>query len=627
MRVERAPSAANTRRFRSPIQAHLEAIHARYAGLHEGQVAAYIPELAKANPDWFAICLATNDGYLYEIGDSRQPFTIQSISKPFVYGLAIEDRGRNTVLKRIGVEPTGDAFNAISLESGSGRPLNPMINAGAIAASSLVAGHSPDDALARLLAVLSTYAGRPLAVDEAVYESEHSTGHRNRAIGHMLRNFDIITEDPDSALDLYFRQCSVAVTCRDLAFMAATLANGGVHPLSGERAIHEDVVPDVLSVMTTCGMYDFAGEWVHSVGMPAKSGIGGGILGVLPGQFGIGVFSPLLDVHGNSVRGVAVCRELSRDFGLHFLRATRLSRSVLRSAYGLQSIRSKTRRSDAERRLLDSVGARGAVYELQGDLVFCTVEAVVRRITEQREGIDLVLLDLQRVKRTDGPAAQMLRDLCLEARADGKSLLFVGAERQPGLLRGIEEALAERGESARGLNFRDLDRALEWCEEQLLRRYGTATAASASASATLASQEICRGLDEDALAALRAQLVHKQFAPGELVIRIGDIAEAMYFLLEGRVSVLMTRDTGEPQRLTTLSPGMAFGELALVTRSRRSADVRADTQVDCYVLSAERFDQLGETHPAVKMKLLENMLRQAVEVVARLNQEVVARQL
>jgi len=237
MRVERAPSAANTRRFRSPIQAHLEAIHARYAGLHEGQVAAYIPELAKANPDWFAICLATNDGYLYEIGDSRQPFTIQSISKPFVYGLAIEDRGRNTVLKRIGVEPTGDAFNAISLESGSGRPLNPMINAGAIAASSLVAGHSPDDARARLLAVLSTYAGRPLAVDEAVYESERSTGHRNRAIGHMLRNFDIITEDPDSALDLYFRQCSVAVTCRDLAFMAATLANGGVQPLSGERAI------------------------------------------------------------------------------------------------------------------------------------------------------------------------------------------------------------------------------------------------------------------------------------------------------------------------------------------------------------------------------------------------------
>jgi glutaminase len=290
MRVERAPSAPKARRSRSPIQAHLEAIHARYAQLDEGEVATYIPELTKANPDWFAICLATNDGHLYEIGDSERPFTIQSISKPFVYGLAIEDRGRDAVLRRIGVEPTGDAFNAISLESGSGRPLNPMINAGAIAATAMVAGHSPDDTQARLLAVLSTYAGRALEVDEAVYESERSSGHRNRAIGHMLRNFDIVTADPEAALDLYFRQCSVTVTCRDLAFMAATLANAGLHPLSGERAIREDLVADVLSVMTTCGMYDFAGEWVYRVGMPAKSGVGGGILAVLPGQFGVGVF-------------------------------------------------------------------------------------------------------------------------------------------------------------------------------------------------------------------------------------------------------------------------------------------------------------------------------------------------
>jgi glutaminase len=236
-----------------------------------------------------------------------------------------------------------------------------------------------------------------------------------------------------------------------------------------------------------------------------------------------------------------------------------------------------------------------------------------------------MLLDMQRVKRTDAPAARLLRDLCLEARAVGKLVLFVGAERQPGLLRGIEEALAERGEAARSLNFTDLDRALEWCEERLLKCYGTAT--NAGVSAPLASQEICRGLDEAGLAALQPLLVRRRFAPGELVLRVGEPADAMYFLLEGRVSVLMTRDTGEPQRLTTLSPGMAFGELALVTRSRRSADVRADTVVDCYALSGDRFAELGRTHPAVKMKLLENMLRQAVEVVARLNQEVVARQL
>jgi glutaminase len=626
MRLERAPSAPKAGSVRSPIQTHLEAIYARYADWSEGTVAGYIPELAKANPDWFAICLATTDGHLYEIGDSDQPFTIQSISKPFVYGLAIEDRGREAVLRRIGVEPTGDTFNAISLESESGRPFNPMINAGAIAASSLVAGRSAADTRARLLAVLSTYAGRPLAVDEAVYKSERDTGHRNRAIGHMLRNFEIVTEDPESALDLYFRQCSVAVTCRDLALMAATLANGGAHPVSGERAIREDVVPDVLSVMTSCGMYDFAGEWVYSVGLPAKSGVAGGILAVLPGQLGIGVFSPRLDARGNSARGVAVCRDLSREFGLHFLRATRLSRSVIRSTYGLKNVRSKMRRPEGERALLDSVGDRAAVYELQGDLVFCTVEAIVRRIAERSEDVDLTLLDMRRVKRSDASAARILRDLCLEARARDRALLFVAAERFPGFLRAIEEALAERGEAARGLNFTDVDPALEWCEERLLRRYSGASPI-AGAAAPFSSQEICRGLDEGGLAALEALVVRKRFAPGEVVVRAREAADAMYFLLEGRVSVLVHRDTGEPQRLTTLSPGMAFGELALVTRSQRSADVRADTVADCYVLSADAFEQLGASHPAVKMKLLENMLRHALEVVARLNQEVAARQL
>jgi glutaminase len=181
----------------SPLRAFLRDLHAKYQPLRDGKVADYIPELTKANPDWFGICVATVGGQLFEFGDFEQQFTIQSISKPFVYGLAIEDQGRDAVLRRIGVEPTGDTFNAISLESGSGRPLNPMINAGAIAASSLVAGHSPEDAQGRLLAVLSTYAGRPLAVDEAVYESERSTGHRNRAIGHMLRNYGIVTEDPE----------------------------------------------------------------------------------------------------------------------------------------------------------------------------------------------------------------------------------------------------------------------------------------------------------------------------------------------------------------------------------------------------------------------------------------------
>jgi glutaminase len=256
----------------SPIRSCLQRLYDRYAGLREGAVATYIPELAKADPEWFAICIVTIDGHVYEIGDSRQLFTIQSISKPFTYGLALEDNHSAVVRDRIGVEPTGDAFNAISLAPGTGRPFNPMINAGAIAATSLIAGHSSEDKFGRLLGMLSLYAGRALAIDESIYESERATGHRNRAIGHLLRNFDVLSSDPEPCVDLYFRQCSVAVTCRDLGLMAATLANGGVNPQTGERAVRESIVPEVLSIMSTCGMYDYAGEWMYRVGLPAKSG-------------------------------------------------------------------------------------------------------------------------------------------------------------------------------------------------------------------------------------------------------------------------------------------------------------------------------------------------------------------
>jgi glutaminase len=224
----------------SPIDAYLERLHERWQGDVSGAVADYIPPLALADPEWFGIAVATTDGHCYEVGDSRRRFTIQSISKPFTYGLALRDLGLAAVDARVGVEPTGDAFNSISLAPDSGRPLNPMINAGAITSTSLVAGASAAEREERLLAAYASFAGRPLAVETAVYKSERDTGHRNRAIGHMLRSFGILETDPEAALDLYFRQCSVAVDCRDLSLMAATLANGGVHPLSGERALERE---------------------------------------------------------------------------------------------------------------------------------------------------------------------------------------------------------------------------------------------------------------------------------------------------------------------------------------------------------------------------------------------------
>ena len=341
---KREPSAAS-----SPIEGYLADLHAKYASLHDGEVATYIPELAKADPGWFGIGIATTDGYVYEVGDTRQPFTIQSISKPFAYGLALEDRGRSAVLGKVGVEPSGDAFNSISLAPGTGRPLNPMINAGAITTTSLVKGASSSQQVQRLVDVLSLHTGRVLTVNEAVYLSEKETGHRNRAIGHMLRNFDIMTEDPTQALDVYFQQCAIEVTCRDLAVMAATLANGGTNPATGERAIAPELVDSVLSVMMSCGMYDYAGEWLYLVGAPAKSGVSGGIMAVWPGQLGIAVFSPRLDARGNSVRGIKVCQDLSRDFNLHALRVPRYARAAIRAVYDLSKVGSKRFRREPER--------------------------------------------------------------------------------------------------------------------------------------------------------------------------------------------------------------------------------------------------------------------------------------
>lgn len=422
MQVDRPP-------FEGPIQAYLQQLHSRFAPLDSGQVASYIPELAVVDPDAFAIVIATVDGQVYEVGDSRRPFTIQSVSKPLVYGAALEDQGRERVLRAVGVEPSGDAFNSISLEPGTGRPRNPMINAGAIATSALIEGSTATDRLQRVLDVLSAYAGRPLEIDDKVFESERSTGHRNRAIGHMLRNYGTIADDPEPSLELYFRQCSVLVDCRDLALMAATLANGGVNPVSGHTALSPEFVGPVLSVMTTCGMYDFAGEWVYRVGLPAKSGVGGGILAVLPGQLGIGVFSPRLDERGNSVRGVQVCEALSRDLGLHFLQPPRVAYSAVRARYTLAEVRSKRRRSASERELLDRHGRECGVYELQGDLRFASIEPLVREIASSGDSMRRLVLDFKRVAQADRAATLMLARMIESCSARGQQVVLTRVRR------------------------------------------------------------------------------------------------------------------------------------------------------------------------------------------------------
>ncbi len=301
----------------APFRRTLDAIYQDCLTLTQGSVADYIPELARANPESFAISVVTADGLVFDVGDSELLFSIQSVSKPFVFGMALQDRGRDEVLAHVNVEPTGEAFNAILLDEVTNRPFNPMVNAGAIATVDLINGVDFPERVRRMLEMFGLYCGHDVYVDNATFFSERLTGHRNRAIAHLMLNFDMISDRVDETLELYFQQCSVLVNSRDLAVMGATLANAGVNPLTGHRALSSEYVKDVLSIMLSCGMYDYAGEWQYRVGLPAKSGVSGGIVVVLPGVGGIGVYSPRLDPKGNSVRGVAACRALSERFGLH----------------------------------------------------------------------------------------------------------------------------------------------------------------------------------------------------------------------------------------------------------------------------------------------------------------------
>jgi glutaminase len=312
------------------LQTAIEDLHSRYRTLTEGKVATYIPELGKANPEDFGISIVTTDGSVFDAGDHCRPFTIQSISKPFTFGMALEEFGDKRVSRHVGVEPSGDAFNAIELQQGTNRPHNPMINSGAITTTALLHAQYGAQTFERVLDRMSAAAGRRLEVDEAVYHSERRSGHRNRAIAHLLLNFGVVHEEAEQALDVYFRQCAILVTCRDLAMMAATLSNMGRNPVTGAHVFDITAVKHMLAIMFTCGMYDYSGEWAYRVGIPAKSGVSGGVMAVVNRQVGIATYSPRLDVRGNSARGIEACAELAARFGLHAFDCLNFGSSFLR---------------------------------------------------------------------------------------------------------------------------------------------------------------------------------------------------------------------------------------------------------------------------------------------------------
>ena len=439
--------------MKTPVTDYLDIVR-RDCAEDGGAVADYIPELARVDPERFGIALCTSDGRAYESGDTRHAFTIQSVSKPFVYALALEARGIDDVDAHIGVEPSGDPFNVASVDARTGRPSNPMINIGAITTHSLIGEetHSPDQRFELVRAGLSAFAGRDLEVDEAVFESEIATCFRNLALAYLVRSTDNFTIDAAEVVRSYTRQCAVRVTARDLAVMAMTLGSGGVNPLTGVRVVSERVARRTLSVMSTCGMYDESGDWMTDVGVPAKSGVGGGIIGTVPGQLGVAVFSPRLDGFGNSVRGVRTFRRMSADMELHLMQAPPVSAEVVRTD-----------------EIVHWFGAEVHLIRLQGALQFASAERALRSLMEIEAGTTPVVVDLTRVVSINGAAREMLAQAMRDLHAQGHPTTLVdphGSVLRPGEDGAIEVVARLPRRGARGA-----------------RRNGTRTARHAGAAA------------------------------------------------------------------------------------------------------------------------------------------------
>ena len=301
------------------IKKIIKDLHGKYQSDLSGDVCTSIPALGSVDPDLFAISVTTIDGQVFNIGDVDTMFTIQSISKAFSYGLALEQHGSPFLEEKVGMEPTGEDFDSIIKLDDLNRPFNPMVNSGAIVTTSLINARNYKSRDDEILKYFEKFANQKFEVDKEIYDSELNNSHKNWAIVHLLRHFRSISKDYESDLKLYIKQCSASLNIDSLSMMGATLANNGVNPITKKRCISAQNLRHMLSVIFTCGMYNYSGEWAFDVGLPAKSGVSGSILMIVPGLMAISVYSPRLDKRGNSVRGIKVCEELSQILKLHIL--------------------------------------------------------------------------------------------------------------------------------------------------------------------------------------------------------------------------------------------------------------------------------------------------------------------
>jgi glutaminase len=598
------------------IQRILVDLHTRYRDFDEGRPADYIPELGKADPKDFGIVIATTDGRIYEIGETSKEFTIQSISKPFTYALALKLLSDDYMEKKVGVEPSGDAFNAISLHPETGIPRNPMINAGAIATTAQVMAHDPERAETLLLDFYSDMAGRVLGVNESVFRSERDTGHRNRAIGHLLRNFDIINTNPEPGLQLYFRQCSVSVTCRDLAVMAATLACQGRNPLTGVEVIDPAITTNVLAVMGSCGMYDYTGQWLYNVGMPAKSGVGGGVLAVVPGRLGLAVYSPPLDSYGNSSRGIAVCEEISERLQLHLFNQPSRAGTTIRSATTAQRRRSRRWRSELESERLDHHGDRVHILQVQGVLDFAALEELLAAMQSKASPGAILVVDLAQVLALPRVDAELLREEIDDlAHLDVRCLLCRGEH-----LKEFWPADGELDPQQQSTYCTSLDRALEAAEDMLLESVLQKVGEDAPERCTLGLLEL---LPAPTRSVIEPLLERRFYDTGDLVCRQGEDGNEVYLIESGLFSaVLGPPVTDLPMRLATFSPSVCFGEIAFLNRAPRTADVVAEQAGTCLVLSRETYARLEQEQPRVVIDLLRALHQDLARKLGRTNQQL-----
>jgi glutaminase len=360
-------------------------------------------------------------------------------------------------------------------------------------------------------------------------------------------------------------------------------------------------VSSVLSIMGTCGMYNYAGEWIYRVGMPAKSGVSGGVLASLAGQLGIGVFSPRLDDRGNTVRGVLVCDSLSRAYSLNMLNVPNISRETVRACYDATEVPSKRARSADEATALAAEGGRIRVYELQGQLNFASVERFSRDAVARAPATDLYVIDFKRAARIDTGAIELFSDLMDSLLTAGKLVALSDAEHLPGLAERVDAIAMTRS----GVELAEnRDRAIEWCEDRLLERLG---AAKRAAEVPLASNDFCRGLSEEEVEKLAAVATHRRAKAGERLVQAGTPSGSVFLLVHGEVSVTIDLPQQEHARLATHSAGMAFGQTALVGELVRAADVTADADVEYYEVRREDIESLGAADPAFLAAVYRNV--------------------